>query len=60
MSSLFVLHTVTALFFALVALGVYVLEIHPAGWSRVRTARLLFSLAMFLGQAVAAVMYWLP
>jgi len=58
--SLFVLHTVTALFFALVALGVYVLEIRPAGWSRVRTARLLFGLAMFLGQAVATVMYWLP
>jgi hypothetical protein len=57
--ALFVMHTITALFFALVVLGVYVLEIRHNGWSSAQTTRLLFCLAMFVAQAVAAVMFWL-
>jgi hypothetical protein len=58
--ALFVLHTVTALFFAIVTLGAYVLEIRPSGWTGPRAARFLFCLAFFVAQSIATVMYWLP
>jgi len=55
--ALFVLHTVTALFFAIVTLGAYVLEIRPSGWTGPRAARFLFCLAFFVAQSIATVMY---